>query len=74
VNGDVPAPFAGLFEVRRLVAARVARQHAERRGRVEVAIRSVETALAVYDRTTQGKRDCERRELRALLAWRPPEP
>jgi hypothetical protein len=74
VNRDVPAPLAGLFEVRRLVAARAARQHAERRRRVELAIRSVETALDVYDRTEPGRRDRERREFERLLSWVPPEP
>jgi hypothetical protein len=40
---------------------------------VESVIRSVETALTMYDRTVAGKRDARERELRALLEWRPPE-
>ena len=73
MNRVEPVPLAGLSEVRRLVAARVARQGDERRRRVELVIRSVETALRVYDRTEPGRRDRERRELRTLLSWIPPE-
>jgi hypothetical protein len=41
---------------------------------LETVIRSVETALVMYDRTPAGKRDRRKRELAVLLAWRPPEP
>jgi hypothetical protein len=41
---------------------------------VETVIRSVETALVMYDRTPAGERDRRKRELRVLLEWRPPEP
>jgi hypothetical protein len=41
---------------------------------LESVIRSVETALVMYERTPAGKREAERRALRELLEWRPPEP
>jgi hypothetical protein len=41
---------------------------------LETVIRSVETALVMYDQTPSGKRDARKRELRVLLEWKPPEP
>jgi hypothetical protein len=37
----------------------------------DLVIRLAETALAVYDRTPQGRADAERRELAELRRWDP---
>jgi hypothetical protein len=39
---------------------------------LETMIRTVETALAHYDRTDAGKREARRRDLLELLSWSPP--
>jgi hypothetical protein len=40
---------------------------------IESVIRSIQTALVMYDRTPAGRLDARLRALRELLEWRPPE-